>query len=102
MKCADCLEGKHEDCIDNVPIHDGEDARAFFPLCSCEEGECAPQLSYACSGFLHNCPGCPCSCHNDKELRAAWKKVHSAWVDQMLSGNKNYGPKSVTNDEIVE
>lgn len=84
--CEACLEGKHDECID-IGEQDG------YPMCSCVKGDCVPQLSYACAEWLHNCAGCPCSCHQDPDLHEAWKKVHAAWVEQRLTEkNRRYGP----------
>lgn len=78
VKCRDCIEGDHESCVDNYAAHDGLDVMP--QMCSCEDGDCAPGMSWACAEWLHNCGWCICSCHEDPQAREVWKEAHRRYV----------------------
>lgn len=68
---------RHEDC-ENIEANIGAfDALDFITVCSCECPE--TEMSYACAEWLHNCPGCLCSCHQNPAERAIWNEAWKRW-----------------------
>lgn len=82
-QCEDCAAGRHGECIDIAINLGAVDALDFCPpICGCRDGECDPyggEPSYACSEWMHNCPGCSCWCHQSEDARRMSRECHQRW-----------------------
>jgi len=80
--CDACKEGRHDECVDaGLSFHDILDA--IPPACDCDEGDCADSVSMVCDSGFHNCPGCPCECHDDPKVREVWREAHRRYVGRL-------------------
>lgn len=81
-QCEACSDGRHGECFD-IEVNAGAvDALDFVGIfCGCVEGDCAPDISWACASWLHNCGGCPCECHADPKVEAAVRECWQRWFD---------------------